>query len=307
VINYPAVFGESNPANVADMTLARGLKHAPTEEMKDIIRGLAVRIESVRQEHEIFRQWCDRADGLYYAETILPHSGADLWPTHESANINGRQHVSVNTPAAYVDIPAALQAVEPIENVLPTNTTPEARDAASATERIMVAWRNEEDFDLKWHKAILTKGLYGRTAARIYWDPDKERPCFEIVQQPRHLYLGWKTDNFEELEWAAYRTYWEPNALVEEYGVEVAPFKEDSTGYTIPLVMQRSWDDTPARTWTGLGDARVEVYDYWYRQPVWKGNKFVRMDTYNVVGALVASFAIAQIISAPMWGRFSDR
>src|SRR6185369_10814916 len=26
-----------------------------------------------------------------------------------------------------------------------------------------------------------------------------------------------------------------------------------------------------------------------------------------VVGALVASFAIAQIISAPMWGRFSDR
>src|SRR5512132_1085328 len=26
-----------------------------------------------------------------------------------------------------------------------------------------------------------------------------------------------------------------------------------------------------------------------------------------VVGALVASFAIAQLISAPMWGRFSDR
>src|SRR5881392_4366814 len=26
-----------------------------------------------------------------------------------------------------------------------------------------------------------------------------------------------------------------------------------------------------------------------------------------VVGALVASFAVAQLISAPMWGRFSDR
>jgi hypothetical protein len=272
-------------AQFQNMTLARGVTHAPDEAAKEIIRKLLVRVNSVRQEHEVFRQWCDRADKLYFADTVL-NSGADLWPEHESAKINGRQHVSVNLPAAYVDIPAALQAVEPIENVLATDTTPEARTAAAAVERIYTAWKQEEEFDLKWHKAIMTKGLYGRTAARVYWDADQDdgkgRVCVEVIQQPRNLFMGFKTDSFEELEWAAYRLYYEPNALTEEFGVEVHPFREDD-GSVVPYVTQNSWDDIPARPFMAMGDARVEVWDYWYRQPVWKGQKFVRMDTYNVV------------------------
>lgn len=270
------------PGSFANMDLGRGVLHA-TDEHREKMRALKVRVESVRAEHEIFKQWCDRADELYYAST-LGKGGADLWPEHESAKINGRQHVSVNLPAPYVDIPSALQAVEPIENMLATDTTKEARDAASQLERAYTAWKREEDFDLKWHKAITTKSLYGRTAGRVYWDKDKDRPCLEVIHQPRHLYLGWKTDNYEELEWAAYRMYFEPNALVEAYGVEVTPMKTDGD-VTVPFVIQRSWEEQPARPDYNFGDAVVEVWDYWYRKPVWRGQKFVRMETWNLVVA----------------------
>jgi hypothetical protein len=284
IADQSLVPGEGTPGMYASMTLTRGVSHAPDDDTRDIIRKLLFRINSVKLEHEIFRQWCDRADGLYYAN-VVGKSGADLWPDHESATINGRQHISANTPSAYIDIPVALQAVEPIEDVLPTDTTDEARTAAASEERAYVAWKQEENFELKWHKAITTKSLYGRTAARVYWDEDEERACAEIIHQPQHLWLGWKTDAYEELEWAAYRTFWEPNALTEEYGVEVIAFKDPTDGVTVPFVQQRAWDEAPARPWVAMGDVRVEVWDYWYRQPVWKGSKFVRMDTYNVVVA----------------------
>jgi hypothetical protein len=279
-----AVIAQQQPgAQYADMTLGRGAKMAVSDEDKALIRRLQYRIESIKVDHEVFRQWCDRADELYYA-TTLGKAGADMWPDHESAKTNGRQHISANTASAIVDIPASLQAVEPIENVLPKDpSSDESVSGAAAEERAYVAWKGEEDFDLKWHKAITTKGLYGRTAGRIYWDKDKNRACMEVIQQPRHLFMGWKTDSFEELEWVAYRMYYEPNALTEQYGVEVIE-KEDGDGHILPFVQQASWNELPSRPWVALGSARIEVYDYWYRQPVWnKAGKFLRMDTYNVV------------------------
>src|SRR5690349_429089 len=201
---------------VFDLTLARGYKKAADEKTKDIIGKLLLRLNSVQQEHEVFRQWCDRADNMYYPTTMDENNGVDVWPEHESAKVNGRQHVSGGVFTPYVDIPSSLQAVEPIENMLPVGVATnddEANNAAqkaAAEERVYVAWKGEEDFDLKWHKAIVTKSLYGRTAARIYWDDINERPCFEVIQQPRHLYLGYKTADFDNLEWAAYRMYYEP-------------------------------------------------------------------------------------------------
>ena len=44
-------------------------------------------------------------------------------------------------------------------------------------ERIYFAWKEEEHWDLKCHQACVTKSLYGRTAAKVYWDPDKQRPA----------------------------------------------------------------------------------------------------------------------------------
>jgi len=273
---------QSSPnAPTADMTLMKGVVHAADEETKQIIFSLAKRVASIRPHQDRLAEWCDRADRLFYAEEYTT-GGADLWPHDPSATTPGRSHVSVNNPATYVEVPSALQAVAPIENMLATDTTQEARDAAAAVERIYTSWKQEEDFDLKFHKAVTVKSLYGLTAARIYWEPGEKRPCVEIVEQPRNLHLGYRTDQYDKLEWAAYVTRYEPNALIEAFGVDIGEVKDEKTDKVLPLVMAHD-DAAPSRSWLHDGDARVEVWDYWYRQPVWRGETFVRMDTYNVV------------------------
>jgi hypothetical protein len=272
----------ASPTPDATMTLVKGIEIQTDESMKLVMRTLARRVMSIRTEHDFFRQWCDRADLLYYPDRFTT-GGADLWPDDPSAKIAGRSHVSINSMSAYVDIPSALQAVEPIENMDAIGDSDEARDAAAALGRVYEAWKGDENMDLKFHKATTVKGLYGRTAARVYYDYDAKKPCAEIVEQPRNLYLGYKTDNYEQLEWAAYRLLYEPNALIEAFGVDVTPYEDVDRGVYLPMVEVRDFYDIPPRQWLTNGDARIEVWDYWYRQPVWRGTKFIRMDTYNVV------------------------
>lgn len=278
-------WGTTGAGTFADMTLARGVLHAVSDEDKQVLYGLSRRVASVRANMDRLRVWSDRADQLYFTDDIS-QGGADLWAKDPSATTPGRSHVSINTPSVYVDVPAALQAVEPIENMLATDTNEEARKSAAAQERVYEAWKQAENWELGFHKACTVKGLYGITAARIYWDKDAEggkgRPRAEIVEQPRNLHLGYKNDAYEEVEWAAYVTRYEPNALIEAFGVDVVPFQEQS-GVTIPLVQQSDWTSAPRRPWLMIGDARIEVWDYWYRKPVWRSGKFVKMETWNTV------------------------
>ena len=270
------------PGTYHDLTLDLARKEVTDPLVRDLMDKLSTQLAGVRQEMQIFREWCNRADKLYYSDTTTKW-GADLWGDHPSATTPGRAHVSVNTPAVYVDIPAALQAVEPIENMLATDTTKEARDAAAAFERVYLAWKRTEDFDLNFHKAATVKGLYGRTASRVIWDADSidgKHPEVEIIEQPRNLYLGYKTDSYEELEWAAYLMRYEPNALGQEYGVEIT--SKNINGQLVPF-LEEAMNLNYQRPWFNWGETRIEVWDYWYRIPVWKGQKFVRMDTYNVV------------------------
>lgn len=277
-------------SSFSSLTLADALKlrEAESGEDLDLIRELSYRIESVSTEMDLFRETCDRFDKLYYAEDFTL-GGADLWPSHPSATTPGRSHVSVNTPATYVDIPASLQAVDPIENMIATDTTEGARSAASALERIYVAWKAEEEFDLKFHKAATVKGLYGRTASRVYWDKedDDPHPCVEIVEQPRNLYLGYKTDSYEDVEWAAYVTRWNPNALAEEFNLELTAKAIDET--LVPYISSVTTENMPSRPWLNFGPAQIEVWDYWYRRRG-KG-KNAKMETWNVV---IAGDAIVQ-------------
>lgn len=270
----------------ADMTLDRAVAMAEDPEAKRLLGRLHRNVEGVRVEHERFRAWCDRADKLYFAEDFTAW-GADLWPQDPTANTPGRSHVSVNTPATYVDVPAALQAVEPIENMLATDNTAEARSAASHLERVYTAWKNEEQYDLKFHKACVVKGLYGRTASRIYWDKDEKQPCLELVEQPRNLYMGWRSDAYDKLEWAAYVQRMDPNAVTEEFGVDVlakAPDGNDPDLF-VPYVTTSPDEGRPSRSWLDFGPARIDVWDFWYREAKWRNGKFVRMETYNVVFA----------------------
>ena len=275
-------------AKYGDLTLVRAVQFAdPTDPNNDLLRGLAERIEAARPEQERFRGWCDRADALYYAEEFTD-GGADLWADHPSATTPGMSHVSVNTPAIYVDVPAALQAVDPIENMVANDNTEEARAAASAEERLYTSWKATEKFDLKWAKACTVKGLYGRTAGKVYWDRDETppRPCIEIVEQPRNLFLGYRSTSYEHPEWAAYVEWMDPNAVLEEFGYDVTV--RDSNGLTVPFVEGFGIAEQGSRAWVDFGPAKVEVWDYWYREPAAgkhpKG-KPVKMETWNVVFA----------------------
>ncbi len=274
----------------SSLTLASALKLREADSGEDItlVRELNDRVESVRTEMQLFRELCDRFDALYYSEAFTL-GGADLWSTDPSASTPGRSHVSVNTPATYIDIPASLQSVDPIENMIATDTTEEARSAAAALERIYTAWKAEEEFELKFHKASTVKALYGRTASRIYWDKEDKapHPCVDVVEQPRNLYLGYKTDSYEEVEWAAYVTRWNPNALAEEYGLEVDARALDET--IVPYVSSVTLDSMAPRPWLNFGPAQIEVWDYWYRRR--SSGKRGKMETWN---AVVAGDAIVQ-------------
>ena len=272
-------------------TLGHAARLAEDPSIKRLLLEMTQRVASAEPEMARFREWCDRADGLYYAEHLTA-GGADLWWNDPSATTPGRAHVSVNTPGPIVDIPAALQAVEPIENMLATDTTPESRTAAAAMERVYTAWKWEENFELKFHKTATVKALYGRTAARVYWKPgnkasDKGRPCVEVIAQPRNLYLGWRSDDYEHLEWAAYINRMDPNSVMQTYGVDVSPMRDSATGKVVPFVSPRQdpYDAnySAPRPWLENTTAMVEVWDYWYRKPVWKRGKYAGMETYNMV------------------------
>ncbi len=278
-----------------DNTLTRAATiGSPDSETNDLLVQLRTRVEAVRSEHEYFRTWCNRADALYLADNFTD-GGADLWFSDLSATQKGRSHVSVNTPAIYVDLPASMQAEPPIENMVAVENNPEARARASEEERIFTTWKTDQEFDLKFHKIATVKGLYGKTAGRIVWKDGKNglkgKPVVEVIEQPRNLYMGFKSDEYDTLEWAAYVLRYEPNALTEAYGVDVQAYKL-ANGNVMPLVVTPPSmpfvgdSDTQTRGWLTFGDARIEVWDYWYRKPKFsKNGKFLRMVTCNAVFA----------------------
>ncbi len=290
----------ANPAVYADLTLDAALSFIPdgTEgELVSLIRGLGERIAVVRPEQEHFRRWCLRADSLYFAENFTL-GGADLWWNDPSATTPGASHVSVNTPSVYVDVPASLQAVSPIENMLATDTTEEARTAAAAFERVYTAWKAADHYDLKFHKACTLKSLYGRTAGKVYWDKDDKKPCVEIVEQPRNLWFGYQNDSYDEPEWAAYVQRMTPNAVAEEFGVDISV--RDLKGAVVPFVAPDPQQLFQIRPWLDWGPSKIEVWDYWYRKPVWRNGKFVRMETWNVVFA--GNVAVQGPVMYPEYG-----
>jgi hypothetical protein len=58
----------------ADMTLMRGVKHALSDEDKQILYTLARRISAIRPHQDRLKQWCDRAD-----EALLRRGPSPSW------------------------------------------------------------------------------------------------------------------------------------------------------------------------------------------------------------------------------------
>jgi len=267
-----------------DLTLVIGLSEGDKSEM-ELQRALQGRIQGIKLEHDAFADECKRYDALFYSTTFTQF-GADLWPDDPNLKVDGRSHVSLNNPQVYVEVPAALQAVEPIENMVAIEDSEEGRDNANALERVRESWKVDEGWQLKRHKGATVKGLYGRTASFVYPDLDKSYPCAEVIINPRNLYLGFKDDNYDTLEWAAQVTLIDPKSAMERYSVEITA-KSMADGTIVPWVtgaIDSAYADIP-RPELNWGPARVEVWDYWYRKVTKPGKKGspAKMETWNCI------------------------
>lgn len=270
-----------------NLTLSGAIALVGNADPMELQRTLGARLSALATEQDTFRAWADRFDELYFTTTFSDW-GADVWATDPSATTPGRSHVSINSFSVYVDVPAALQAYAPIENMLAIEDDDEKREASQAMERIRKAWKIEDRWQLKRHKAATIKGLYGRTASYVYYDKAAKRMCIDVVQNPRNLFLGYKDDDYEALEWAAHVTLTDPSAVIEKFGVNVTA-KDAGQGKIMPWVEAYAGDLTENQPHPDLsfGPARIEVWDYWYRVPSRtasaKMGDPLKMETWNVV------------------------
>jgi hypothetical protein len=242
------------------------------EESAEAIRKIEWRMRSRWTEMTRFQGLCDRYDNLYYPNAITK-GGADHWPEDPNAKIPGRAHISLNTFPVYVDIPASLQSVEPIEDIVPVEDTEDSRTLAQGVERLYFAWKRDVDYERKAHQACIVKGLYGRTAAKIWWDKEAKRPALRIIDQPRNLWMGWGSTDYTRLDWAAYVYKVSESAATEEFGVETRQ-RDDGVGTPFTYVVPQrnlTYSPTPISSMRGwLHDAdwgMIEVIDFWYRCP----------------------------------------
>jgi hypothetical protein len=278
---------------LAVLDLPRALKVAENygddQEAIELMGHLHQRRLSVESEQTAFAVLCDRWDNLYYPQ-MFTKGGASHWAWDKSAFEEGRTHVSINTYQTYVDIPASLQSFPPVENMVAVGTKPQDRSTAALVERAYMAWKQQIGYELLCHKALTVKCLYGRTAAKVVWDPELKYPVVEIIDQPRNLYLGWKDSQYNALDWALYSYAITASTALEDWGL-IVDCTYDTEGnpavpYVVPPIMVSQYQRV-ARANMLTADLRVEVNDYWYRKPrdkarIEKG-KPVKFETWNAI------------------------
>ena len=266
-----------------------------------LLQEILGRKQLVDPEQNRLKALFRRMDNLYHPETMTL-GGADHWSEDPSARLAGRAHVSVNIHHAYVQIPAAIQAVRPVINYVPTGSTQEEREAAALRERLYFRWWDANEMDLLHEQAALLKELYGHTAAKVYWDPIEKLPKVSIIERPENLYLGFGNSDYNRLDWALYTYGMSPQSIQEDYGVNVIPVKQGEKWFPytsrgshadpIGNVWANAFERNPLRRETAYEQMQVEVYDYWYKVPkgpgkaplvynaIYVGNTLVKNDAH---------------------------
>ena len=292
--------GEQASVKMLEQSLTgQGVDPKQSEEHA-LLQEILGRKQLVEPEQNRLRSLFRRMDNLYHPETITL-GGADHWADDPSARLAGRAHVSVNVHHAYVQIPAAIQAVRPVVNYVPTGPTPPEREASQLRERLYFRWWDANEMDLMHEHAALLKELYGHTAAKIYWDPIAEIPKVSIIERPENLYLGFGNSDFNRLDWALYCYGMSPQSVQEDYGVDVIPVKQGDKyfPYTtrgthddpIGNVWSNTFERNPLRRETAYEQMQVEVYDYWYKVPTKPGRAPIVYNAIFVGNTLVKNEA----------------
>ncbi len=248
----------------------------------ELLATIAGRKESMEPEQSRLRSLFSRMDNLYFTESISDPGGADHWPEGRKP---GRAHVSDNVYHVYVDIPASLQAVPPIENVVGDDSTDDEREAAARVERLYFGWKDEDEFELKTHQACTVKALYGHTFAKVYWDTQEKRPTVTIIERPEQFYAGWGSSNYDRLDWGLYCYGLSEDAIEIDFGLKVGAY-DDGANHFFPYVLAGDHSD-PLHTISTTPEYKrnipemelVEVYDYWYKRPKGRG----KFDVWNAI------------------------
>lgn len=268
-----------------------------SDEAIKLLDELQARKLAIEPDQAKFAELCDHWDNLYYPQSFT-RGGASHWASHPSARTAGKAHVSVNAYPVYVDVPAALQSEEPEQNMVALGNDEQMRQIAAMAERLYFGWKAEQDVEMKTHMACVVKGLYGLTASKVYWDDDENKVCFEVVDQPKNLYLGWRSSDYLKLEWALYCYQITPQTALEDFGVRIEE-RTDGDGRAYPYVVHPAMGPF-TDTWRAnmvSADLRVEVYDYWYRKPKKGANvrmgKKTAFETWNAV--FVGNIMVANI------------
>ena len=234
-----------------------------------------MRKQTSEPEQNRLRALFRRFDNLYHPN-IITLGGADHWADDATARTAGRAHVSVNVHAAYVNIPASLQAVMPVINYIPAGEDKDSRLMAANAERLFFRWAEENQFDVLLEDACFIKSLYGYTAGKVYWDAENNLPRLRIVEMPENLYLGFGMSDFSRLDWALYTYGMSPQAVEEDYGIKVVATQQGGKWYNytasthddpIANVYQNQFERNPFCRETPYEMQQVEVYDYWYKVP----------------------------------------
>jgi hypothetical protein len=276
--------------------IERGTNAAPSDvyelddpEAAELWDWLKRRRFALQPEQDRFALLCDRWDNLYYPQSFT-RGGASHWADDSSAAFDsGKVHISVNSYPPYVDIPAALQSYQPIENMIPSVLTEQGRQLAMLVERVYMSWKDRIQLEELSHRACVTKCLYGRTAARVTWDPEESYPKVELVDQPRNLFLGWRSSAYEQLEWALYVSAVSPDTALEDWGLRCAS-ATDTKGKPYLYIVNPTYYglfDAPLGGQALSTDLRIEVCDYWYRVPRKnarvEAGKPVKFETWNAI------------------------
>ena len=265
-----------------------------------LLQEILGRKQLVDPEQNRLKALFRRMDNLYHPETVTL-GGADHWSDDPTARLAGRAHVSVNIHHAYVQIPAAIQAVRPVINYVPTGSTPEDRQAAQWREQLFFRWWEANDMDLQMEQAALLKELYGHTAAKVYWDPIERAPKISIIERPENLYLGFGNSDYNRLDWALYTYGMSPQSIQEDWGLDVIPVKQGEKWFPytsrgshadpIGNVWANAFERNPLRRETAYEQMQIEVYDYWYKVPTKPGKAPLVYNAIYVGNTLVKNEA----------------
>lgn len=256
-----------------------GRVYGPDAEESRLIAEIRDRKSSVESEQTRLRALFRRWDNLYYPQEITA-GGPDHWPEGVKP---GRVHVSDNIAHVYVDIPASLQAVTPIENYIAQTSESSRRAAANRAETLYFEWKDEDDFELKAHRASVVKSLYGLTFGKPYWNATEKRPTVQIIESPENLYVGWGNSDFTRMDWAIYCYGLSKQAIEEDYGLGVAYEADEKGEEFFPYITSGTHDDPIGNVYGKQDQLRrprpqyemgqIEVYDYWYKKAAGKGKR----------------------------------